>query len=462
MNSFAFLKRGLVSGAALTLAVVAVVGASLPVQAASATDWPMYQGDAGRTGFNGAATAISQATVGGLRPMWTLNVGGSISGEPLVANNTLYWGAWDGYLRAATTSGRLLWQTYVGKTTGAKCYPTNAGVASTPAYTTIGATPALVVGGGDGAVYAVNASTGHILWRTVPESDAGLFLWSSPIVDNGNVYIGLASFGDCPLVRGGVTELSAQDGSIENTYLTVPDGCLGASVWGSPALDTNSGTLYVVTGNSGSCSTDEPYQDAILALSASDLSLQDSWQLPANEQLVDADFGATPTLFTANGTNMIGVASKNGWYYALNRDMLSMGPVWQQRVADVGGDCVLCGEGSISSSAWDGAHLFVGGGKATIVGKQCGGNLTGLNPATGAYLWRMCLPSPVAGAIAAVPGLVMVAQSNNLMVLKVGNGENIKQLYDTRSGTMYLSGASVVGGRIYIGNMNGDLNAYGL
>jgi hypothetical protein len=43
-----------------------------------------------------------------------------------------------------------------------------------------------------------------VIWQTplgVPPDD---FLWSSPLVYNGSIYEWVASFPDCPLVRGGI------------------------------------------------------------------------------------------------------------------------------------------------------------------------------------------------------------------------------------------------------------------
>src|ERR1700724_1160765 len=80
---------------------------------------------------------------------------------------------------------------------------------------------------------------------------------------------------------------------------------------------------------------------------------------PARVQ--NSDFGSTPTLFTAtingNLTSLLGVANKNGIYYALKRDALGSGPVWEDTIAN-GGQCPECGDGSISPSAWDGTTLY--------------------------------------------------------------------------------------------------------
>jgi outer membrane protein assembly factor BamB len=80
-----------------------------------------------------------------------------------------------------------------------------------------------------------------------------LFIWSSPTVYKGSVYIGLASFGDCPLVQGQFFQLDVTTGKIEHTFDVVPGGCLGGTVWGSPAIDEAKGTVYIGTSESDTC-----------------------------------------------------------------------------------------------------------------------------------------------------------------------------------------------------------------
>src|SRR5258708_40019327 len=84
--------------------------------------------------------------------------------------------------------------------------------------------------------------------------------------------------------------MDATTGTIQHTFNTVPTGCIGASVWGSPTIDQAGGSGYFATGNNGSCSTAEQYASAIVKLSASNLTYVSSWQ-------ARHEFGCTPTLF---------------------------------------------------------------------------------------------------------------------------------------------------------------------
>ncbi len=201
---------------------------------------------------------------------------------------------------------------------------------------------------------------------------------------NGSIYIGIAS-NDCPLVQGKIFQVNASTGAIQNTFNVVPNGCTGAAVWGSVTVDTNNGTLYFATGNGGGCSQSETNAVAVVQLNASNLTFMSSWQVPSAQQGPDSDFGSTPTLFTATigGTlhHLLGVANKNGIYYAFDEANVSQGPVWTIALAQ-GGQGPESGDGSISPSVWDGTNLYVGGGRTTINGQNCQGGLRALNPVT--------------------------------------------------------------------------------
>ena len=256
--------------------------------------------------------------------------------QPVVANGLIYWASMDGYERATNTSGALVWQTYIGVTSDSN---TGCNYTWGPSSTATVVNGVVYVGGGDGQLYALDAATGAVLWQTRLGPSPNTFLWASPAVFNGSVYMGVSSFfgglNNCPYVQGQLVQLNATTGVVENTMNTVPDGCTGASVWASPTVDEPSGTVYFATGSPGTCSTAEPYAEAVIEVRASDLSLVGSWQVPPSQQISDGDFGATPILFTSTQQgvtqDMVGAVNKNGIYYAFQRDNLAAGPVWQDQ-----------------------------------------------------------------------------------------------------------------------------------
>src|SRR5207249_3752699 len=86
--------------------------------AATIDDWPAYLFSASRSDFNPGETTITPTSAGGLAAQWTVSTGGAvISGQPVTSNGLVYWGAWDGILRATKASdGSLAWSANLGQT----------------------------------------------------------------------------------------------------------------------------------------------------------------------------------------------------------------------------------------------------------------------------------------------------------------------------------------------------------
>src|SRR5579863_861304 len=428
--------------------------------------WSTYLYNNNRSGFDRTETIINPTSAKKLKQKWVQTAGGLISVQPVEANGMVYWGGWsDGLERATSLSGQQVWATSVGVSPPANCGTHTLGVASTATITTetINGTSksVLYVGGGNVKFYALNAKTGAKIWVTPLGTKPDYFIWSSPEVYNGSVYIGLSSRGDCPLVRGELVQMDAATGAIQHIFYTVPNNCVGASVWGSPTIDKATNTLYFVTGNGGSCSKPEPYGIAIVELHTSDLSFVDSWQVPSSQVGTDSDFGTTPTLFkaTINGvsTLLVGAPNKNGIYYTFKRDALSKGPVWETTIA-IGGYCPQCGDGSISPSAWDATTLYAGGGNATIKGASCAGSLNALNPATGGFIWKDCFhDGPVVAAVSAVPGVVFAGEGSHLVAVNAATG---KVIFNFDTGAQIYGAPSVSGGVLYFSSTNNTLYAY--
>jgi polyvinyl alcohol dehydrogenase (cytochrome) len=443
-------------------ALVVCLSLAAPAFAAPSTDWPTYLGDRGRSGFSAAETIITPASVGGLHAVWT-DRSGSVSAEPVQAGGVVYYGSWDGFERAVDSStGRQLWSVFLGQTAKSTCNPPSVGVASTATVGTIPVngvpTQAVFVGGGDHHFYALDAATGSVIWKRALGTTSATFLWSSPLFYRGIIYEGVASFGDCPLIRAKIVAMRATNGAIRHTLFTAPSGCTGASVWGSPTLDSSAGKIYFATGNGGTTCT-EPLATAVVQTNL-DLSLLSSWQIPASDRGPDSDFGSTPTLFTAGGRPMVGAQNKNGVYYAFDRRSLSSGPVWRTRISQAG-ECPECGAGNISSSAWDGSQLYVGGGSSTINGTACKGAIDALRPANGQFVWQQCLhDGPVIGAITAVRGVAFAGEGPFLKAFATSTGNILFSNHDASSGSNFWGPAAISNGTVYIGNQDGKLVAF--
>ena len=436
--------------------VAALVWAITPVQpvraaaaaAATANDWPTYLHDPGRTAAS-SDTMLNPTNAAGLLKRWSFPTGGVIAASATVVAGTVYVGSWDGYeyaLDAAT--GAQKWKTFLGITTGdPSCFPETAGITS--AASVQGGV--VYVGGGDAYWYALDAATGAELWRVFTGDNSatgGHYNWSSPLLYNGFAYIGVASFGDCPLVQGQLLQVDLSSHEVVNTFNVVPDGQVGGGIWTSPSLDPASNTLYITTGSVADPS--QTLSGAMLVLDAADLSLQGSWPVPRIG--ADDDWGTTPTIFNdANGRQLVAATNKNGNTYAFDRTDVSAGPVWQQQVA-VGGDCPTCGQGSVSSAAFGNGLLYVAGGNTTINGVEVQGSVRALDPATGAIVWEHPEPSPIIAAVAYTNGLVMAGSDANLEALDAVSGA-----------ALWSFGApSIAGGMVYAGSVDQAVYAFGL
>jgi len=455
----------LLIGAAFMTPILLGVRATSSEQFTAAGDWPTYGYDNARDNFNAAETIITPSTAPQLKQKWAHSGANGISDQLAAVSGNVYWGSWDGYAHATSISNSAkVWSTFLGQTTDSACAPPRVGVASSPTVVSLNGQLEVFVGGGNASFYALNASSGAILWHTSLGASPSTFLWDSPALFNGSVYIGTSSFGDCPLVQSKFYQVNASTGLIQNTFTIVPSGCVGGGQWGSPTIDETAGTIFIATGNSGSCSSAEPDAFALVELNASNLSVVSSYQLPEAERPGDSDFGSTPTLFsTSTGTPMVGVANKNGTYYAFKRGDIATGPVWTDQVAN-GGCCPQTGDGSISPSAWDGHNLYIGGGNTKIGSGTCKGSVRKVDPDTGSYVWEHCMGSgPVLGPVTATAsGVVAASQGTTVIVMNASTGATVARLSDNLAGSLLFGGPSISNGVLFVGNIDGHIYAYTL
>jgi len=452
--------------AIISFGVLGLTRSTNYVRAASAT-WSTLLGDLARDGYNPNETILNKTNAAALQVLWTHWSGSQITTEPVLANGLIYWGSWDGLEHATDPStGFDVWTANIGHLKVCSPYsPQGVFATATIATESINGvnTSVLYVAGGDNQLYALNANSGAVFWHTPIGAQTGQFLYSSPTVYNGHVFIGVASSNDCPLVQGEMVQVSASTGAIQNTFGAVGTGCKGASVWDGSAVDTSTGMIYFATGN-GWCGTGPNLIDSVIELNTTDLSMVSSYTLKGSERILDGDFGSTPTLFTATISgvkrSMLGLVSKNGIYYAFDRTNIKAGPVWKTTVAQ-GGNSPDSGVGPIASSAYDGNALYLGVTSTTINGQSCAGGLQALNPATGAFLWQDCLNGAVLAPIIAVPGLVVAGGGSTLYVANTTNGNILYKYTDTSSSNPLFWGAStIINGVLYTPSRDGTLYAF--
>jgi outer membrane protein assembly factor BamB len=419
----------------------------------STSDWPTYLANPARTS-NSSETLLNAGNIASLTKMWATKLGGPIAAQPVVAGGVVYVGAWDGNMYALDAgTGAIKWKTFLGQTTTPLCDPTTIGITSTATvYNGI-----VYVGGGDSNWYALDATTGAILW-SVPTGDnsqtGGHYNWSSPLIYNNYAYIGVASNCDNPLVQGQLLQVDLTSHSIVNTLPLVPSGQVGGGLWGSPAVDSATNTLYIAVGNRNQMN--QPLAQSVIALDAGTLAVKAEWTIPDADAVVDSDFGSTPIIFNdANGRQWLAVPNKDGYLYVFDRTNLAAGPVWKTLVA-LGGSCPDCGDGSISPATFANNTLYAAGGNTVINGTGYLGSVRAFDPATGTVLWQHGSPGPILGALTTVNGLVIDTSGSTLEVLDGATGTRLASF--TAPASIY-DAASISQGTIFVGSISGTLYA---
>lgn len=225
-------------------------------------------------------------------------------------------------------------------------------------------------------VYALDASTGKPIWKTVVESSAFANVTGAPVLASGKLYIpitasedanaGKATF-ECCRFQGSLVALDASTGQqLWKTYTisepphatykssvgTQQWGPSGAGIWSAPTVDLQKRAIYVTTGDAHSTPA-VPTSDSILAFNMDSGALLWSRQILAgdvwNAACVigdaancpkdhgdDLDFGSSPILLErARGKRALIAGQKSGMIYALDPDQRGK-TIWQKRIGKGG------------------------------------------------------------------------------------------------------------------------------
>jgi len=469
--------------AACTVAASVLVGASAssaaqpvrPTHAASTAgaDWPGYLFGAAHSSYNAGTDAITPQNASTLQQGWRWLPPGAgklgntyLLASPTVAGGVVYIGADDGYFYAVSqTTHRTLWSTFLGKDTAksqGQCGAGSLGIVSTA---TVAPDPSsgllrVFVFGPDGYLYALDATTGAVVWKGVVDTPSATvndyFSWSSPLVVNGKVYAGIASDCDQPLVQGGVVSFDQSTGATIATWHSVPDGQVGGTVWSSETVAAD-GSIIVTTGNGASAAVEPLYAESIVRLDPNTLRVLDGWQVPAAQQSGDGDFGASATTFTATlggvPTPMVGACNKNGVYYAFRQSDLAAGPVWQRTITiPYPTNGLYSAEECDAAAVWNGTDLIEGGGApSTPSDAPFSGSIQALDPATGAVIWRTHLdgtvvgsPSEAAGGVVAAPAYQSDNSQYGVYLIDAATG--------TQVGFIATPNAGNFGQAVFVGN----------
>ena len=380
-------------------------------------DWPLLHGNLQRDG--GASTSGG----GHLTLSWTYCTGAAVSSSPIVHAGVVYIGSTDSTLTALNVrTGKMLWN-----------IQTDAALYSTPVIQD----GLLYICSLDGTLYAVDAQTGYTHWRTHVPTE-GAKNWSSPIVADGLLFVGVAStLQEKPKIPGQVLAFDIHTGKLRWQTFVQSGRAPGAGVWSSPAVDAAQHIVYVGTGDP---------DDGVLALNMQDGSTRWHWRSTLHD-VSDTDIGSGPMLYTdRQGREHVVVGGKDGQVYSL--DASNGQVVWKTQV----------GEHIYSSPAFANGTIY-----AVAVQGQ-GAISQALDADSGAIRWRHTIPTIVYASPAISGQYLFVAIGNGfgpgdggVQVLNASTGQLVQyaDLHSTVS-----SSPAALSSWLFVGSSDGRLNAF--
>jgi polyvinyl alcohol dehydrogenase (cytochrome) len=335
----------------LTALLSALILAAMAVPAVA--NWPMYGHDV-RNSRSGGSDGPTLAQVPSLAEKWRFDSPtGDFTGTPVVANGVVVAGDYSGTVYALDAiTGKMRWKKqFDGQINGSSAI--NVSAPNGPAVYVPVSKP------GAPRLVALSLANGTQRWSTVLTTQAGTAVFSSPVFHRGRVYIGTSGpNGDDSSARGTVEAIDQRTGAVRWRTFTVPSGRDGGPVWSTPTIDAAANRMYVGTGNAYHAPA-AATTDAILKMNPDTGAILSHYQAipadtfsPDNPLGADADFGASPNLFTApGGKPLVGEGAKDGRYYAVER--ATMKKVW----ATANGPGSPVG-GFIGATAFDGTRIF--------------------------------------------------------------------------------------------------------
>jgi polyvinyl alcohol dehydrogenase (cytochrome) len=342
-----------------------------------------------------------------------------------------------------------------------------------------------------GAVYALDAQKGTLLWRTVVEDQPSARIVGAPVVYRGSIYVAVASNEltlaenaayACCSFRGSVVALDATTGRVtwktyaigEEARAGVAGGAAGAAITGSPTIDVTRNLLYVGTG-AASTAQAAPRTDAVIALGISDGTLRWSRQFARHDRSGGAEFYGSPILRTlADGKQIIMAGQASGIVYALDPDRDGE-VLWQTKVTD---DAYPAG--IEWGSAADHRRLYVALSGLVAEPDNLLGGLAALDMKTGALRWFTPGPAPVcswgtqscthaeAQAVTVIPGVAFSgSMDGHLRAYSTIDGKILWDVETAREfttvngvkasgGSLDQGGPTIVNGVVYINSGYGQ------
>lgn len=433
-------------------------------------EWPFYGHDYENTRANTDERRLSRANVATLERKWEWSEA-AVTSTPVLRGDALYFGTW-----AATTEavnyrdGTEIWSAQLQPANGINQVNHTPFVTDDTVYS----------GAHVAQLFALERGNGNRIWQDPVALDPApaLMLWSSPIVVDDLLIIGIGSyqvfFPVTPMFKGSVVGVDIRTGEIK--WRTPMTDIGGVSVWSTAAIDKELGWLFIGTGQPYDREPQSPMSDSLVALDYKTGELKwheqftegDVFQLGAGAEVgPDHDVGASPNLFKIGNRKVVGVADKEGTYYTLDR--ADGAEVWRTKLTPGGAN-----GGVMASTAYHAGVIYVASNDGTGQAGQGGGSAKGvifaLNADDGSIKWRRdMVPGTFGGVTYANELLFVPTLDGKIHALDTRNeGE---ELWSDQVGATIGGGISVVRGMVFVGHgwawlpretLKGGLVAYGL
>jgi polyvinyl alcohol dehydrogenase (cytochrome) len=470
-----------------------------PSRGASWNGWGV---DSSNTRFQPATAAgLTAADVPRLKLKWVFGypAGVSANGQPTIAAGRVFVGSDNGFVYSLDAkSGCVYWSFENGSIIR------NA-LTIGPVTGQGAARYAVYFGDGKANVFALDAQTGRLLWKTKADPHFIARITGGAKLYEGKLFVPVSSSEEfssgnpdypCCTSRGSVVALDASTGKEiwkawvvpeePQPYKTMANGVTlykpaGGAVWNSPTVDPVRRAIYFGTGDATTAPSPRT-TDAVLAVDMNTGKLLWSYQATENDVFMggcngavrseacptplgpDMDIGNSPILKTlANGKRLLLVGTKDADVVALDPDNNGK-LVYRINVtgAPVGG-----GRGGRGTIVWGGAA-----DDQNVSSGAAGGGLVAVRQATGERAWTFT-PRPPAGggrgaqlgaAPTAVAGVVFEGASDGkLYAVSSADGKllwefDTAQPFDTvnkvpaHGGAISTSGAVIAGGMVFVGS----------
>jgi polyvinyl alcohol dehydrogenase (cytochrome) len=445
---------------------------------------------------------ITAAQVPRLKLKWAMAVSGNRNGQPVIAGGRLFTNDTSGSVYSLDAkTGCAYWRFSAegpSRSTLSLAKLTRDSKLIGDSKLTHGSTGiAAFFTDAAGYLYAIDADSGALIWRTKIDDQRSHQFTGSVTVYDGVVYAPVASGEEayamddaypCCKFRGALVAVAADTGKLLwTTYTTQTEpkvfknnrvgnpmyGPAGGAIWSAPTIDAQRGLAYVGTGDSY---TDVAHEgaDAVIALNLKtgntvwikQFTTHDSYIIgcegPENQRHAncpsvpggDYDFGASPTLMRlAGGKQVILASQKSSQVYALDPDAAGQ-VIWQKRLSP---------GGPLGGSEWghavDTRNIYVGISDI-YVREGAKPQLTALNVVDGAPVWSHSLPqrpcrwsnvycSPgVSMAVTAIPGAVFAGSMDGWLSAYSPSDGKVLWTVDTGDTFVTTTGAKADGGAL--------------